>query len=194
LSLLQSMKKNCKCQGQGERFYIFFRLSILSSTHAECPISIHLHTNTNNKVNKTALCLSSAFRSSLIISFNTIFFILILSDLNKFLFLLITTKRKREQITYHYTYVYILLISLIQIFIINKRYISQNWYISKCSIHIISLDTMYHLLYDITRKKNLIQSQETYTGSKVTYCLLCHYEQKGKKMIASSSSSLFNSK
>jgi len=30
----------------------------------------------------------------------------------------------------------------------------------------------------LREKKNLIQPQETYTGSKVTYCLLCHYEQK----------------
>ena len=34
------------------------------------------------------------------------------------------------------------------------------------------------LRYKKRERKNLIQPQETYTGSKVTYCLLCHYEQK----------------
>jgi hypothetical protein len=147
------MKKNCKCQGQGEPFYSFFFVCPFFRIHMfECPISIHLSTNTNNKVNKMTLCLSSAFRSSLIISFNTIFFVFILSNLNKFPFLYITIKKGTNH-TYHYIYVYILLISFIQMFIINKRYISRNWYKSQCSTHTISLDTMYHLTYDVTRKE-----------------------------------------
>ena len=64
-----SATKNCKCQGQGEPTRVSC-LSIPSDTHAECPISIHLSTNTNNKVNKTALFYPSFVRSLLIVSLN----------------------------------------------------------------------------------------------------------------------------
>jgi len=165
----------------------FFCLSIRSNTHVECPISIHCCTNTNNKVNKTAL------RSSLIISFNIIFFILILSILNQFLFSSYYYNKKKEQITYHYIYIYIY-------YSYHSSFKCSSSSTRDTLARIGTFLNVQFILFPLIQcmishmilreKKNLIQPQETYTGSKVTYCLLCHYGQKGK-MIASSS--LFNS-
>ena len=151
-------------------------LSILSDTQVECPISIHPSPNKNSKVNSTALSFLRASLSNRRIQHNGL-----RVQLNKFSSYYTLNRaishswlsgcfRRRTNISEEWDNT--------SFFIATERYISWKmntpWF--DFPWHEQS-NTYHHCVMIQHEEKNLISPRETYSGSLVTYRLLCHYER-----------------